>query len=126
MEPHFGCCTANFGQGWPLFALSGFSYYKDSIQINIPLSATITLDNGLVLKCESEYPFRNKVVLTSNKDIKVRIKVSKDCYLINHNKKDGFVIVDLKANEPKELVYKFVLIEPWVIQGSIFMFTNCF
>ena len=109
LEPHFGCCTANFGQGWPLFALSGFSYYKDSIQINIPLSATITLDNGLVLKCESEYPFRNKVVLTSNKDIKVRIKVSKDCYLINHNKKDGFVIVDLKANEPKELVYKFVL-----------------
>ena len=23
LEPHYGCCTANFGQGWPKLALSG-------------------------------------------------------------------------------------------------------
>ena len=109
LEPHFGCCTANFGQGWPLFALSAFSYYGDSIQINIPLSATINLDNGLVLKCESEYPFRNKVVLTANKDVKVKIKVSKDCYLSKFKCREGFVSVSLKANEQKELTYKFEL-----------------
>ena len=109
LEPHFGCCTANFGQGWPLFALSAYSYYKDSVQINIPLSATINLDNGLELKCESEYPFRNKVVLVSNKDTKVRIKVSKYAYLKNYKLRDGFVAVNLKANEPKELTYKFLL-----------------
>ena len=33
LEPHFGCCTANFGQGWPLFALSAYSYYKDSVHL---------------------------------------------------------------------------------------------
>ena len=109
LEPHFGCCTANFGQGWPLFALSAYSYYKDSVQINIPLSATIKLANGLELKCESEYPFRNKVVLVSNKDTKVRMKVSKYAYLKNYKLRDGFVVINLKANEPKELIYKFLL-----------------
>ena len=109
LEPNFGCCTANFGQGWPLFALSAYSYYKDSIQINIPLAATISLDNGLVLKCQSEYPFRNKVVLTANKDTKVKIKVSKNCYLKNYKTREGFVTVNLKANVEKELTYNFVL-----------------
>ena len=109
LEPHFGCCTANFGQGWPLFALSAYSYYKDSIQINIPFSATINLENGLTLKCESEYPFRNKLVLISNKDTTVRIKVSKNSYLKGYRTKEGFVNVTLKANEVKELTYKFVL-----------------
>ena len=109
LEPHFGCCTANFGQGWPLFALSAYSYYKDSVQINVPLSATINLDNGLELKCESEYPFRNKVILVSNKDTKVRIKVSKYAYLKKYKLREGFVVVNLNANEPKELTYKFLL-----------------
>ena len=109
LEPHFGCCTANFGQGWPLLALSAYSYYKDGIQINIPFSATINLENGLVLKCESEYPFRNKVVLLANKDTTVRIKVSKNSYLKGFRTKEGFVNVTLKANETKELTYKFVL-----------------
>jgi hypothetical protein len=109
LEPHFGCCTANFGQGWPLFALSAYSYYKDSVQINIPLSATINLDNGLVLKCESEYPFRNKLVLLSNKDTRVKIKVSKNCNLKNYKSQSGFVYVDLKANEEKVLTYNLKL-----------------
>ena len=105
LEPHFGCCTANFGQGWPLFALSAYSFYKDSIQINIPLSGTIELENGLILKCESEYPFRNKVVLTSNKDTKIKIKVSSNAYLKGFKRRNGFVEVELKGNERKELIY---------------------
>ena len=109
LEPHFGCCTANFGQGWPLFALSAYSHYKDSIQINIPLCATINLENGLVLKCESEYPFRNKLVLLSNKDTQIRIKVSKYAYLMDYKKKNGFVYITLNANEKKELSYVFEL-----------------
>lgn len=109
LEPHFGCCTANFGQGWPLFALSAFSYYKDYLQINIPLSASVNLDNGLVVKCESEYPFRNKVTLWSNKDTKIRIKVSKNCYLSRYKCKEGFITINLKANETKDLFYKMEL-----------------
>ena len=105
LEPHFGCCTANFGQGWPLFALSAYSYYKDSIQINVPLSGTIELENGLILKCESEYPFRNKVVLTSNRDTKIKIKVSSNSYLKGFKRRNGFVEVELKGNERKELIY---------------------
>lgn len=109
LEPHFGCCTANFGQGWPLFALSAYSYFKDSVQINIPLSATINLENGLILKCKSEYPFRNKLVLLSNRDTQIRIKVSKYAYLKNFKKKNGFVNISLNANEEKELEYAFEL-----------------
>ena len=108
LEPHFGCCTANFGQGWPLFALSAYSYCKDSIQINIPLAATISLDNGLVLECESEYPFRKEVVLKANKDTTVKVRVSEYAKVKGYRtNKTGFVNVYLKANEPKTLIYQF-------------------
>lgn len=109
LEPHFGCCTANFGQGWPLFALSAFSYYKDSIQVNIPLSATINLDNGLTLQCESEYPFRNKVYFTSNRDTQIKLRVSSNAFIKGRKRKDGFILVDLKANEKVELTYNYVM-----------------
>ena len=109
LEPHFGCCTANFGQGWPLFALSAYSHYKDSIQINIPLSAIINLDNGLVLKVESQYPFRNKLILNSNQDVTIRLKVSKEAYIEGYSCKNGFIYIELKASETKELNYVYKL-----------------
>lgn len=34
LEPNFGCCTANFNQGWPKFALSAFMYGENTV-INV-------------------------------------------------------------------------------------------
>jgi hypothetical protein len=72
LEPNFGCCTANFHQGWPKFAASLFM-----------LSGANESDDGLVAAAyapcelrtsirgtavhvveETEYPFRGSVRLT--------------------------------------------------------------
>ena len=45
----------------------------------------------------------------SSKDTKIRIKVSKNCYLSRYKCKEGFVTINLKANETKDLFYKMEL-----------------
>ena len=59
LEPNYGCCTANMGQGWPKFALAAFYQKNDVIfsALGVPCAlkcaaADITLD--------TEYPFRNE------------------------------------------------------------------
>ncbi|HWR53037.1 MAG TPA: beta-L-arabinofuranosidase domain-containing protein [Bryobacteraceae bacterium] len=71
LEPNFGCCTANYHQGWPKLVTSlwmatpdgglaaaayGPSEVRTTVGGNIPV--TITED--------TEYPFRGKVVFTVN------------------------------------------------------------
>ena len=67
LEPNFGCCTANMGQGWPKFALSTYYRSKDGI-----ISATLAPSNlhtsvrgvNVDISLETEYPFRNNLEYT--------------------------------------------------------------
>ncbi|HTJ29924.1 MAG TPA: beta-L-arabinofuranosidase domain-containing protein [Acidobacteriaceae bacterium] len=74
LEPHFGCCTANFHQGWPKFANSLFllSPAQDGegadgivaaayapCEVSLPLRGT-----QVRIVEETEYPFREKIVFT--------------------------------------------------------------
>ena len=64
LEPNFGCCTANFGQGWPKFALSAFMRTQEGIVsvIGIP-SELVTKLNGVEVSCklQTQYPFRDRL-----------------------------------------------------------------
>ena len=40
LEPNYGCCTANFNQGWPKFALSTFMHQDDRV-----ISCTYTVES---------------------------------------------------------------------------------
>ncbi len=65
LEPHFGCCTANFGQGWPKLALSGFLKTCDGAISAIPVPLTLCTEwKGIPVKIslETEYPFRTRFV----------------------------------------------------------------
>ena len=72
LEPNFGCCTANFGQGFPKLTLSTFFGSKDEI-ISAVLSPSVlkTQINGANIVCElvTEYPFRDtlKYIVTVDK-----------------------------------------------------------
>lgn len=74
LEPHFGCCTANFGQGFPKFTLSTFFKSENKI-ISAALSPSVlkTKINGVNIMCElvTEYPFRNKLkyVVTAEESV---------------------------------------------------------
>lgn len=76
LEPNFGCCTANFHQGWPKFANSLFflSGARDSSEHDGIVAAayapcelrTVLRGTAVHVVEETEYPFRGKVVLTVN------------------------------------------------------------
>jgi len=68
LEPNFGCCTANFHQGWPKFTASLFMLSEDDglvIAAYAP-SEVNTIVNGTPIRIsqETDYPFRNKISLT--------------------------------------------------------------
>ena len=41
LEPNYGCCTANFNQGWPKLALSTFLYHGDTVASVLPLPGEV-------------------------------------------------------------------------------------
>lgn len=105
LEPNFGCCTSNFNQGWPKFALSTF-YKADNAIISASLapSELNTAINGsnVCIRLETQYPFRNKLkyIITVDKktDFCFAIRIP-ECVCgfkteTLHREKDGFMIVD--------------------------------
>ena len=76
LEPNFGCCTANFNQGWPKFALSPFMY-KDNTIINSVMLPSVLSDNGVKIRLETNYPFENKVqyYIDANRDFNFVIRI---------------------------------------------------
>jgi len=62
LEPEYGCCTANFGQGWPKFALSTFLKAPDGIAVGAIAPAVLrTTHDGIPVIVENvtDYPFRD-------------------------------------------------------------------
>ena len=70
LEPNFGCCTANFHQGWPKFTASLFMLSKDDCLVATAYSPcevnTTVRGIPLHVREETEYPFRSTVRMTVN------------------------------------------------------------
>ena len=68
LEPNFGCCTANLHQGWPKFVSSLWMASKDGglvVTAYAPSEVKTAVRGGeVILREETEYPFRNTVRLT--------------------------------------------------------------
>ena len=60
LEPNFGCCTANFNQGWPKFALSSFMHNGNTIISSVMLPSVLK-DKDVTIRLETDYPFNNKM-----------------------------------------------------------------
>jgi uncharacterized protein len=71
LEPNFGCCTANFHQGWPKFAASLWMATNDDGLAAVayaPSRATARVRGGVAVDVveETEYPFRDKINIIIN------------------------------------------------------------
>ena len=70
LEPNFGCCTANFHQGWPKFTASLWMASHDGGLVAAayaPCEVHTTVSGTAVhIVEETEYPFRGTVRLTVN------------------------------------------------------------
>ncbi len=65
LEPNFGCCTANFNQGFPKFALSGFMHNGNTVINSVMLPCRLDTE-GISISLETNYPFENKMHYTIN------------------------------------------------------------
>ena len=70
LEPNFGCCTANFHQGWPKLTASLWLASADGgVVAAVYAPSTLTTEiNGaaLTIRQDTDYPFRNTSNLTLN------------------------------------------------------------
>jgi hypothetical protein len=70
LEPNFGCCTANFHQGWPKFAASVFMLSEDDGVVATAYAPcemhTTVRDIPVRVVEETNYPFRSLVRLSVN------------------------------------------------------------
>lgn len=69
LEPNFGCCTANFHQGWPKFAASLWMGTLEGGLAAVaysPSEVRTTVKGGVAVEIreETEYPFRDKIRIT--------------------------------------------------------------
>ncbi len=68
LEPNYGCCTANFNQGWPKFALSTFMKAEDGIAVTA-IAPSRLADKNITAEIVTNYPFEDgySVILKAEK-----------------------------------------------------------
>jgi DUF1680 family protein len=74
LEPNFGCCTANFHQGWPKFTNSLFMASGDGLAAvaYAPCEVrTVVRGTPVSLVEETQYPFRGTIRITITPDAAV-------------------------------------------------------
>ncbi len=79
LEPHYGCCTANFSQGWPKFAAHLWMRTADSglaACAYAPSEVSISVNNRLVkVSMETDYPFRDEIMIKISADDKIKFSL---------------------------------------------------
>ena len=113
LEPNYGCCTANFSQGWPKLALSAFMFRGDKVISAFPVPATLNTD-GVSISLETDYPFENtfKYTVKAVKDttLVLRVPTFASDYLVNGEKVwVEEVSVPVKAGETKVVDVSFTV-----------------
>ncbi len=76
LEPNFGCCAANFHQGWPKFAASLWMASQDGGLVAAAYSPcvvhTVLGDTPVEMVEETEYPFRGSIRITVNPETQIK------------------------------------------------------
>jgi len=78
LEPHYGCCTANQGQGWPKLIMSVFIENEDGIEATMMLPAELHTNlkgSNVTIGIETDYPFRHsgRYTITTDKPVEFEL-----------------------------------------------------
>jgi len=114
LEPNFGCCTANGGQGWPKLAMHIFFEKKNAIVCPMMLPASLHTEmkgSRVELSIKTEYPFRHHGEYTVSVDkpvkfaLQIRIPGWAEGVTVNGQTYEGnkYVVID-KVWEGSETV----------------------
>lgn len=116
LEPHYGCCTANFSQGWPKLALSTFMHDEDTIINVFPIPSELQTED-VRITLETQYPFENtfKYTVEAKKAFTFKVRIPS---FAQHVKENGVSADDsadpiaelsfaIASGEKKELVISY-------------------
>ena len=112
LEPNYGCCTANFNQAWPKFALSAFMHDNDTVISVIPIPSSLQTDD-FSISLNTKYPFENKLEYTvlSKKDMHMKVRIPSFAKNLTVNKKTTAfceeLTFDIYANKSTHIEIKF-------------------
>lgn len=104
LEPNYGCCTANFNQGWPKFALSAFMYDESAITNTVMIPSKLETENATI-ELQTNYPFENSAKYTVNATnpfkFKIRIPSFAKNLIVNgrNAENSGHLEFDIKAGQ---------------------------
>ena len=121
LEPHFGCCTVNFAQGWPKFTSNLWMKTQDNgiaVIAYAPSTLTTKIDKSdIIIKQETDYPFKDNVTITvssnTNSKFPLWIRIPnwcKETTIVIDEKKDiiidnsGFIKLE-RAWEKNTVIY---------------------
>jgi hypothetical protein len=111
LEPNFGCCTANFHQGWPKLTASLWMASSDggiAAMVYAPCEvSTRVRDVAVRLSVQTQYPFRDQVSVTVDPErplafpLRLRIpgsargmKIEVNGKLATFHHKEGFAVIE--------------------------------
>ena len=112
LEPNYGCCTANFNQAWPKFALSAFLHSGNTVLSAVPVPSCIRSD-GLTVSLKTNYPFENSLIYDIESHHAVCLKVRIPSFAKNlcvNGKAHLFceeLSFDIPADEPTHIEITF-------------------
>ncbi|MBE6773724.1 MAG: hypothetical protein E7544_05820 [Ruminococcaceae bacterium] len=103
LEPNFGCCTANFNQGWPKLALSAFMH-KDNTIINALMIPSFLKTESATIRLETDYPFKNRMhyYIDAERDFSFVVRIpsfAKSLVVNGENRQSGDLELEIKKGK---------------------------
>ncbi len=103
LEPNFGCCTANFNQGFPKFALSAFLKGEGIVECALMLPTELKTEDCRIT-LETDYPFENtfKFTVSSSADFKFKVRIpsfAENITVNGESKENSDLYFDIKKGD---------------------------
>ena len=109
LEPHYGCCTSNFGQGFPKLCASAFMEKEGRLVVLSPLPMEVTVGE-IRVECKSEYPFRSSFSLVASDEIEVLVRIpfsAKPSCSVPFKEENGYMALTLRKGESARITFPF-------------------
>ncbi len=111
LEPNYGCCTANFNQGWPKFALSAFMHSGDTVINTLPVPSRLE-DERVKIELKTNYPFENSFTysVSAKQDTRFIIRIptfARDITFDGRSVALEDIVIELSAGENRVLTVAY-------------------
>ena len=113
LEPNYGCCTANFNQGWPKLCVSSFMHNGSEIVSVLPIPATLDCDVARIEQI-TDYPFKNRIgyKIEARRDFTFKIRIPSFAQNLKINGEpiataDGYYSIDILGGLAEEIILTF-------------------